>query len=65
MGNYKFVFNTKEQCDTFSNYVDEEELWSKTENDTTLIVCSIFESTAKLLYDIANKIKNGGCVYEN
>lgn len=59
MGDYKFVFNTKEQCDTFSDYVEEKELWSKRESETTLIVRSIFEVTASNLYTVANAIKEG------
>lgn len=59
MGDYGFIFDTKEQCDIFSDYVDEELLWSKRENATTLTVRSIFESTASDLHTVANAIKEG------
>lgn len=56
MKDYKFVFKTKKQRDAFADYVAEEELWSKAENDTTLIVCSIYEVVAEDLYNVANRI---------
>ena len=59
MGDYKFIFKTKNQCDMFTDHVNDEELWSKRENDTTLTVCSIFDSTAMNLYTVANAIKEG------
>lgn len=56
MHDYLYEFLTKEQCDRFDDYLEEEELWRERLNEKEIIVVSIFEETADDLYKIAATI---------
>ena len=47
-------FSNDDEANTFASYVVDEELWCRVTGNT-VIVLSIYESTAKELYDILKK----------
>lgn len=56
MNDYEFKFSNHDEANAFASYVVDEELWCRVTGNT-VIVLSIYESTAKELYDIVEKKK--------